>query len=132
MEPHIIRGVFMYSTQDVEGLHQPYRPERKAEASSQNASPQLTDFQAAAAKIKYESRRVQISHRPQRRHSNQARFFFARDDFKIDFCLMAQAFDKNVAIARLASSAGGHGAVGYNAVAVHQPAKLAEGRGCIA
>jgi hypothetical protein len=132
MQPDIVRGIFVNGAENVECLHQPHRPERKANTSSQDASSQLTDFQTAAAQIKNESRRVQISHRPERRHPDQARLFLAGDNFKIDLCQVPQAFDKNVAIAGLASSAGGNGAIGHDAVAVHDPAKLAEGRGCIA
>jgi hypothetical protein len=132
MQPDIIRGIFMNSAQNVERLHQPHRSERKADATSQDASSQLTDFETPPAQIKNESRRVQISHRAQCRDPNQARLFLAGDDFEIDLCLVPQALHKNVAVAGLASGAGGDGAIGHYAVPIHDPPKLAEGRGCVA
>src|SRR5579872_4667894 len=132
MQSDVFRGVFVNGAQNVERLHQSHGPERKANTSLQNASSQLTNLQTAAAQIKNESRRVQISHRTKRRHPNQARLFLAGDDFEIDLCLVSQALDKNVAVASLARSAGGYGAIGCYAVPVHDPAKLAEGCGRIA
>jgi len=132
MQPEIVRGIFMNGAQNVERFHQSHGAERKADTFLQYASPQLADFQASPAEIKDKSRRIQIPHRPQRRHTDEARLFFAGDDFEFDFRLVPQAFDKNVAIAGLASGARGDGAVRHYAVPVHYSAKLSKGIGCIA
>ena len=64
--------------------------------------------------------------------AHEARLFVAGNNFQIDFGLMANAFDQNVAIASLARGAGGHGAIGGDVVRVHNSAEFAECIGGVA
>ena len=59
--------------------------------------------------------------------ANQARFFFAADDFELEAGLAANAVDQSVAVASLTRGAGGDGAVHDHVVAIHYAAEMAEG-----
>ena len=94
--------------------------------SVQHAAPQFVEFEAAAAQIEDEAGRIEIAKRAKDRDAHEARFFIAGDDFQFDFGLVANAFDQNVAVAGLARGAGRHGAIGGDAVRVHDVAEFAE------
>ncbi len=116
----------------VERFHQTDRSQRQSHAFLQNPSPQFIQFQAAAAQIENETRRLEVAKRAQGCHAHQARLFVARNDFEIDLGLMADAFDEHVAVARFAGGAGGHGAIRDHAMAIHDPAELAKRGGGVA
>ena len=116
MQPNIVRGVFVNHALRVERFHQTDGSERQADAFLQDAAPQFIEFQAAAAQIEDEAGRIEIAKRAEHGDAHQARFFFAGDDFQIDFGLVANAFDQDVAVAGFARGAGRHGAIRGDAV----------------
>jgi hypothetical protein len=89
MKSYVVRRIFVNGALDVECLHQADGSERQADASLQDTSAQLTEFQASAAEIENESGRVQISQRTECGHADEAGLLLPRDDFEIDFCLVA-------------------------------------------
>ena len=131
-QSNFIRGVFVNRALRVKRFHQSDGSERQADALPQDAAVQFIQLEAAAAEIENKARRIEIAKRAEDRDTHEARFFIAGDNLQIDFGLMADAFEQNVAVTSLARGAGRHGSIRGDAARVHDAAEFAEGRGRLA
>src|SRR5207302_465796 len=87
------------------------------------------DFQTSSAEIQNKLRRHSFRKRTQHGGTHQASFLGGADDLESNAGLAVDAPDQRVPVGRLANSAGGHGAVFPDVVAIEQAAKMTESLG---
>src|ERR1700722_3745804 len=121
--------VFVDGAFERKSFHQADGAEGQADAAFEDAALVEIEFEAAAAEIEDYARLDAIAQGPLDGLADQARFFFAADDFKFDAGFSADAVHEAAMVAGFAGGGGGDGAVGADVVMIHAIAKLAEGAG---
>ena len=121
--------VFGDGTADPKGFHQAHRPDRQGQAALNVVAAHEADFQTSSAEIQNKLRRHSFRKRAQHGGTHQASFLGGANDLESNTGLAIDAPDQRVPVDRLANSAGGHGAVFPDVVAIEQAAKMTKSLG---